>query len=139
MPFYVLTPDYNREARRRIVITSITEEEELALDSGQEITIIRGDVPFIVNPKIVEYYGIIDFNDDSDDMNVIATTSNWFNNVTTCGMWLPSNYNFKEHCALSDLDIPRVYDTYKPEVVAQYGYACIGKPERCAIFKKWWL
>ena len=138
MPFYIMTPDYDREKRRRFIIAPLTEQQEEDLDNNKVINLIRGDVIFTIGPNDVEYYGIIDFSDDSADMDVLAT-AHWFNTSDIIGTWIPSNYNYEEHIALSDLAIPRIYDTCKPEIIAQYGHGCIGKPERCIIFKYRWL
>lgn len=138
MPFFIITPDYDRQARRRIIMTYITEDEEKDLDAGNTISIQRGDVMFTIQPNEVECYGVIDFNKDSDDMDVIADF-HWFTTLGMAGVWVPSRYSYKKHCAYSDLPVPRIYDTFKPEVVAQYAHGCIGKPERCIIFKHFWI
>lgn len=137
MPFYIITPNPDRQLKRRVVITYITEEEESLLDSNKTITIERGGVVFTINKDNVEYYGNIDFNRDSDDMYTIAD-AHWFSTLGMAGVWLPSRYSYRRHCAYSDLSVPRMYDTFKPELVAQYGHGCIGKPERCVIFKHLW-
>ena len=42
MPFYILTPNYDRDKKRRYVITGITEEEEAIIDNQQTLCLERG-------------------------------------------------------------------------------------------------
>lgn len=134
MPFFIMTPNYNREHKKRYVITSIDEKDEISLDNKLTISINRGGYTFVINPNSVEAYGEIDFRSSSPDMDIIADFR-FFTILDSVGTWLPSRYDYEEHCAYSDLNIPRIYDTFKPEVIAQYGHGCIGKPKRCVIFK----
>ena len=137
MPFFILSLDYEKSAKRRVIMTYITEEEELALDNNNTININRGGKSFTIAPTDIEAYGVIDFKNNSNDMDTIMDF-NWFNKETNAGFWLPSRYNYEEHCAYSDISVPRMYDTYKPELAAQYAHGCLGKPERCVIFKYYW-
>lgn len=134
LPFYQIISRTNGNVVTRIFIAAITEEQEIDLDNEKEITLEFDDVVFNISPNKVECYGIIDFHNNSEDMDTIANFD-WLNHLGFCGKWIPSNYDYEHHCAYSDINVPRMYDTVRPEVLAQYAHGLIGKPERCVIFK----
>jgi hypothetical protein len=120
-----------------VVMTSITAEEEIELDKGNDICIKRGGMKITIPVRNVYCYGVIDFHTDSSDMNIIADFD-WLDHLKFSGIIVPSNYDYDKHCAYSDLNVARQYDTFYPEVVAQYGHGVIGKPERTVIFRHNW-
>ena len=137
MPFYIIVTNKNILCKYSIVMTSITEKEEKLIDAQQEITIERGGVKFNISSKNVYCYGTIDYTDYSDDLDVIADFS-WLNHLSFRGVVIPANYDYNTHTCKSILNIPKQYDTFKPDVVAQFGHGCLGKPEKTAIFKHIW-
>lgn len=120
-----------------IIIAGISEVEELDLDKNKAITIERGNKSFTIQPNNVECYGVIDFHNSSDDTDIISDF-NWLSHLTFAGITVPSNYNYENNSISTPINIPLVYDTFRPEVVAQYCHGLIGKPERCVIFKHYW-
>lgn len=130
----VITCRTDKAAKEAIMMTYITEDEEKQLDEGYDIRIKRGPYSFNVKPSDVECYGIIDFHRGSEDLEIIASFD-WLRHLTFCGVVVPSNYDYENHCAYSDLKIARVYDTTRPEVVAQYFHGTLNKPERTLIFR----
>lgn len=137
LDYYVIVSHIDKFITKSIIITSITEEEEQELDLGHDITLVRSKETFNVKCGNVECYGIIDFNNNSDDFNAISNF-NWLEFKDFCGVMIPANYDYEKHCAYSDLKFYRRIDTFKPELVAQYAHGVIGKPERCVIFKHYW-
>lgn len=137
LEYRIITSHIDKINKYSIIISSITEEEELDLDNNKAITIKRGNKTFNIQPNNIECYGVIDFHNSSDDMDIIADF-NWLNHLTFGGVVVPSNYDYERHCVQTPLNIPLVYDTFRPEVVAQYAHGLIGKPERSIIFKHNW-
>ena len=135
-PYCTIVSRIDKTKRKSIIITSITQDEENELDKNHSITIIRGKKKFNINPNDIECYGIIDFHSGSEDMDTIADF-NWLDHLSFCGIWVPANYDYEEHCAYSTIKVPKWYDTTRPEIVAQYCHGIIGKPERCVIFKSY--
>lgn len=124
--------------RELIVMIPITEKEELALDNGCLIT-DKGDQSFCINnnkeQRDVIAYGEIDFNEDSDDYDVLQTMK-FLDHLGALGISVPADYSYKEHCCYSPLKRYRTYDTTNPAIVLQYKHALLGKPQRCCIFKE---
>ena len=117
-----------------VVMTYITEAEEKAIDKGKTITLKRGNLKFTIQPSNIYCYGEIDFNNDSEDMDVISTF-NWLDHLITRGVCVPSNYDYNKHECISINKRPMWYDTTKCELYAKYVHACLGKPKRCLIFR----
>ena len=116
-----------------ILIAAITEEQEKELDKGF-LKYKDSKSTFNIDSSCKPIYGPIDFTTGSDDYNVIETM-NWLDHLTSIGIIVPSDYNYEEHCCYSPYKRPRYYDTTNPAIVAQYKYACLGKPERVCIFR----
>lgn len=112
----------------------ITEEEEASLDKGY-LHWERKDVAFDIDSKNIKAYGNIDFNKSSDDYKTLECVR-WLDHLTIQGIYIPSNYNYKEHCSYSDRNRPLYYDTVNPAAVLQYIHGVLNKPERCCIFSK---
>lgn len=118
-----------------VVMTYITEAEENAIDKGKAITIKRGNLVFTVKPNNIYCYGKIDFDNDSEDMDIISTFP-WLEHLTIRGVCVPSNYNYERHECISINKRPMWYDTTKCEVYVKYAHAHLGKPERTLIFRQ---
>lgn len=117
-----------------VVMTYITEAEEQSIDKGKTIVLKRGNLSFTVNPTDIYCYGEIDFNNNSEDMDVISTFS-WLDSLIMRGVCIPSNYNYERHECVSINKRPMWYDTTKCEDYAKYVHGCLGKPKRCLIFR----
>ena len=117
-----------------IIMISISEKEELALDKGLLVT-KRDNLVFTIDKSNVICYGEIDFHDNSEDFDVIQGM-NWLDYLSSVGLSVPSDYNYEEHCCYSPTKRCRYYDTTNPAVIAQYIHARLGKPQRCCIFKE---
>lgn len=113
---------------------SITEEDEKNLDKGS-LHAIRGDKEFFILSNNVICYGEIDFSNYSEDLDVISNMD-WLDHLTLRGVIVPSDYNYEEHCCYPPGKYIRYYDTTNPAIVTKYAHACLGKPERCCIFKQ---
>ena len=96
----------------------ISEKEELALDKGMLVT-KRDDFMFTIDKSTVICYGEIDFNDGSDDFEVIQGM-NWLDHLGSLGVCVPSDYNYKEHFFLllafcrMPISYAKFYDDLKP-------------------------
>lgn len=117
-----------------IIIISITEEEEKALDNGFLKT-TKGGQTFTIHGYEVICYGEIDFDTNSEDYLVIEDM-NWLNYLDVKGIYIPADYNYDEHCCYPPERRVRYTETFNPAVLTQYLYAKLGKPKRCCIFKE---
>lgn len=115
-------------------MTYITEEEEHELDNNKTLNLERGDMSFTIEPINVYCYGVVDFNTDSSDYNIIEDFD-FLNYLSSSGISIPSDYNFKTHQCKSPSNRIRWTETFNSAELAQYAYASIDKPERIVLFK----
>ena len=137
LEIYTISSHIEGKKGTTVVMTSITEDEEKELDKGNTICVLRGGFKVTINPDDIYCYGIIDFHDDSEDMDIMADFD-WLSHLRFGGVYVPANYDYDKHCAYSDINVARRYDTFRPEIVAQYVHGIIGKPERTVIFRHTW-
>ena len=116
-----------------IIMAPITEEQEIQIDKAETVRIETPKVVFSVVPNRVIFYGNIDFKEGSDDMYTLAEV-NWLANFIERGICIPADYNYEDHCCNSPLPSHRYTQTFRPEAITKYKYACLGKPERIIIF-----
>lgn len=135
LPYYIISCHSDRRVTS-IIMTSITKAEEELLDIQRYIDIVRGNMKFNITLDSTHYYGNIDFSNNSEDMRIIAG-ANWFKTLPQ-GKVIPANYDYKTHSAETDINCYRWYETFKPELIAQYAHAVIGKPKRTIIFTHNW-
>ena len=119
---------------KSIIVAPLTAEQELKLDSGQLIEIKTKDCNFRVDKRNVYFYGVIDFNKDSNDYAIMCN-SPICDDLGTQGRCVPSDYDYEEHVCNSPISKPRYYETWKPGIILRYCYAMLGKPERTVIFR----
>ena len=132
--YYIMSSrSSNSKGKESIIMIPITEDDEQKLDKGSLRVIIDGK-EFFVFPNNIICYGEIDFSNDSEDMNTISNM-NWLDHLFLRGVTVPSDYNYEEHCCYPPGKYIRYYDTTNPSIVAKYAHACLGKPQRCCIFK----
>lgn len=115
-----------------IVMTYITEKEEIKLDKGEAIKITRNDKTFnIPNGRDnVICYGHIDFNINSDDYYQLQELIH-FNKV----VHIPIDYDLKTHTCRSPIKRYRSCECSNIAEVCRYAYGVLGKPDRVLIFK----
>lgn len=123
----------NKTQIESVIMIPITEKEEQELDNGV-LHYVRENIDIVIDSKSKPIYGEIDFHTNSDDYKVLETMD-WLDYITLCGIHVPANYNYEEHCCYSPIRRYKTYDTVNPAVVAQYKHAFIGKPQRVCIFK----
>ena len=121
---------------RTIVVTYLTPEEEKDLDKGYPIDIKRDVEKFRINPRKLIVYGEIDFDDSSEDLDVLEDL-NLFSKVLDLGFCLPSNFDYKNSCYYADANkkIPLFYDSCSTDRVLQYIHAKLGKPNITVVFE----
>lgn len=133
--YYVMTSrSYSRTCKELIIIIPINEAEENNLDNGHLHCIKEGKT-FDITSSDVICYGEIDFHLGSNDFDTISGM-NWLDHLTGQGITIPSDYNYNKHCCNSPIGKIRYYDTTNPALVARYAHGCLGKPQRCCIFKE---
>jgi hypothetical protein len=119
---------------KRIIMTSLEDDEEKLLDNNKTISITRGHMTFIIKPNDIVAYGEIDFENGSEDLDYIYTLNFYKNNMLS-GVIVPSEYDYKTHTVTSDIKGGRRFDTTQTDIVCQYAHGCLGKPKRTIIFK----
>lgn len=133
--YYVMTSrSSSNRSKESIIIIPITEADERRLDKGT-LHAVRGDQEFFILPDNIICYGKIDFSNSSEDLDTISNM-NWLDHLVLKGVTVPSDYNYEEHCCYPPGKYIRYYDTTNPATIAKYVHACLGKPERCCIFKQ---
>lgn len=134
LPYYTLIYRTDKLSSPNMYMTSINQQEEELLESGETIHITRGNEVFDISTSDITIYGEIDFKPDSDDM-VTIKKYNWFSHLVLCGFIMPAKYDYEHHCAYSDLDVYRTTESFRTEEILQYVHGMLGKPERIVIFK----
>ena len=119
---------------KHVLITYLTEEEERKIDAGLTISIVRGNAKFRISKRDVYFYGVMDFNQGSDDFTIIDN-SPILDDLGLQGKCIPSDYDFANHTCYSPIKYYRYYESWSPAFVFQYYYAMLGKPERALIFR----
>lgn len=114
-----------------LVMTSITEDEEIKIDNNETIEITRGKYKFVISPKDVYVYGDVDFSPSSSDLDRIAK----FDFYLEKGKVVPAKYDYNTHTCLSDIDRYKMYDTTDIATIVKYAHGCINKPKKIIIFK----
>lgn len=133
--YYAIKVPSDKGRDKVIIITSLTEEEDKALDKGETIIIERGKHKFLVEHKNIYCYGEIDFTNGSEDMEIISDF-NWYGNSgADYGFHIPANYDYEAHRCYSPSRKPMFYDTFSVDRITQYCHAFIGKPKMTIIFK----
>lgn len=118
----------------RIMISYLSQDDENLIDAGKSIKIKRGALTFNLSPKDIEFYGDVDFSNNSEDLEEIDEV-NWLNNFADVTVPIPSNYNYEKHaCKSKEL---RYFwtETVSPAKLVQYAHGCLGKPKKVVIFK----
>lgn len=118
------------------VMATISQEQETKIDNRKPIIIKIGKTNLVVMPSNIECYGEIDFNNKSDDYNLI-NKFRWLDSVTIQGVPIPANYNYAKHCGYKELGYKYIqwFDSTSPAKVAQYAHGKLGKPERVVVFR----
>lgn len=121
--------------RVAVIMSYINEVEEKALDNKESINLNRGDRNFLLTRTNVIHYGEVDFNKGSDDYAVLEDSKLFFS-LELSGVWVPANYDYENHLALSDINRPRWYDTVNAAIICRYGHGILNKPKRIVIFEQ---
>lgn len=118
-----------------ILMTFITDEEELALDNDETLTLERDNSSFIVNKKNTYCYGDVNLNNGSDDFHQIAEFD-ILSHLSCVGIKIYSDYDYKSHACNSPINRCRWTETFNPAVVAQQVHGFIGKPKKIILFRQ---
>ena len=127
---YIARPQFN--AKVRVVMLGISDEEEKQLLKKGKITVKRDNLPFNVELGYCYYLGEFDFKNISK--NTKAFWNDFFDYNTSID--IPCNWDFDTNTYTSTEKIPKWFDTRNPEKYLPYLYASIGKPKKVAIFKE---
>lgn len=119
----------------RVVMTEISYEEEQLLDSGKSLLLTRGGLSFSIDPYFCFAYGALNINPNSDELSQMDK-ADWFERYSI-RQFVPSEYDFENHCIHSDRRLGRWYDTRSIKTYLPYLYNCINHPERVVIFKEY--
>lgn len=122
------------------VMTKITEKEEEKLNNGELINVIY-DIVYDLNHKTnlkiqisaedCYLYGDIDFEDENCINELLAY--NFIDNEFH-GAFIPKKYDYRNHSTVLVNNKLAWVETYDVMNLYKYAHACIGKPNRVAIF-----
>lgn len=119
----------------KVIMTSITEEQENILDKDGQLTLDVNGLKCIVNKNNVYCYGVVDFTKGSDDLKEIAKFT-FLDYRSDSGVVIPASYDYEKHECVSKKPFYMITETFKPDVLVKYKHACINKPERIVLFLK---
>lgn len=127
----------NRTNNSYLVMQSITEEEELAIDNAMDSDdIVRFvlEEKYIIPTRDIFLYGQVDITKDSDCS--IVKNSKIITEEVNSAANIPSNFNYETGYVYSDKnDIFRCHDTWNKLDWFKFNHLLIGKPERIIIYK----
>lgn len=140
-----ITPDYhilinikdNVKQKKQVIITFLTEEEELELDNIKDIKVIkinRGNRCFEITQNDILCYGLIDLNDEND-VNIISRLK-FLSHLDVVGKHIFANYDYDNHTCSSPTKKPKWTETFNPLVLFKYGHGCINKPKHVLLFNR---
>lgn len=132
---FIVRPNDPGNGNIRVIMTSITEDEEKALDSRKSLRLKRGKLSFYVDPDFCLAYGDVDLSPNSKD-TLELDKADWFSRLYV-RHFMPSEYDYETHSMISDIRGGRWYDTSNIKTFMPYLYACIGKPKKIIIFKEY--
>lgn len=118
-----------------IIITGINEKEYKLIKEGKDINIVRGDFGFNISSNNVICFGIIDFNNNSEDCEILDGFD-WFNKLIAKGIDIPSKYNYEKHECSSPIKHCLWTETFKISTYCKYLHGCLGKPALSLIFRQ---
>ena len=127
----------NRTSNSYLVMQSITEEEELAIDNAMDSDdIVRFvlEEKYIIPTRDIFLYGQVDITKDSDCSIVknAKIITEEINNAAN----IPSNFDYETGNVYSDEDgIFKCHDTWNKLDWFKFNHLLIGKPERIIIYK----
>ena len=127
----------NRTSNNYLVMQSITEEEELAIDNAMDSDdIVRFvlEEKYIIPTRDIFLYGQVDITKDSDCSIVKKSKiiTEEINNAAN----IPSNFDYETGDVYSDEDnIFKCHNTWNKLDWFKFNHLLIGKPERIIIYK----
>lgn len=127
----------NRTSNSYLVMQSITEEEELAIDNAMDSDdIVRFvlEEKYIIPTRDIFLYGQVDITKDSDCSIVknAKIITEEINNAAN----IPSNFDYETGDVYSDENgIFKCHDTWNKLDWFKFNHLLIGKPERIIIYK----
>ena len=117
------------------IMTGISELECEKLKALNNLSIVRGNCTFHINPDDVVCYGNIDFHEGSEDCEQLDTF-NWLDDLGVKGVSIPSRYNYDKHECTSPNKSYLCTETFKNSTLCRYLHGCLGKPEYTLIFRE---
>ena len=134
---FITRPNDGNNGLSKIVMTSISESEEKELLEKECIYIKRGKFEFKVLLSLTYLLGDCDLSPESETLNILEK-SNWLNKLYV-QHFIPSNYDFNNHLALSN-EFDRMhrwtdYDTCNPKIFVPFLWNTINRPTKVVIFK----
>lgn len=129
--YHIIYRNTNSISPFNIIITHLSKEEEIKLESLKDdnIILVRGNKTFNVSKKKIFCYGDIDFNNEDD----IAIINN-IKFVNDKPIHLPSDYDFASHECRPKTKGVKYYESWDEAKICKYAYACIGKPNKIILF-----
>ena len=135
-PFvFIVRPCDPGNGNIKIVMISITEEQEKQLDSGKSLSLTRGGLSFNIEPDFCLGYGELDLSPNSNDC-IKIDKGDWDKRLYI-RHFMPSEYDYPTHSVTSDIKGGRWYDTSRALTYLPYLYACMNKPKRVCIFREY--
>lgn len=132
---FIVRPCDQGNGNIRVVMIEISEEEENQLNSDKSLSLNRGGLSFNIHPDCCLAYGEFNLSPNSEDVDKFSRAG-WLTRYTV-RQFIPSEYDYENHCVVSDIRRGRWFDTDNIKTYLPYLYACINKPKRICIFKEY--
>ena len=134
---FISRPYDGNNGTSKIIMTSISEDEEKELLEHEQIVIQRGQFTFNVILRLTYLLGECDLSPESETLNILEK-SNWLDKIYV-KHFMPSIYDFENHMELSNefskLHRWQNYDTTSPKDFIPFLWNTINRPSRVVIFK----
>ena len=121
---------------KQIIMTYITEEEELLLDNIKDnyVNLDRENRTFTIKVNNIFCYGDVDFHND-DDLNTINSFK-FLNHLDAVGVKIYSNYDYETHTCSSPNKTLLYTETFQPIDLVKYAHGCLNKPKKLILFSQ---
>lgn len=132
--YHILHKDVEVKKTTLTVMAPLNEEQELFLDTNNNIVIKIGTKDYTIEKSDILCYGDITFEENSTDLDIIKNF-NFLDNLSGMkGEVIPANYDYETHTCKSKLKCYQITETWNPLEICKYAHGCLDKPKKIIIF-----